>query len=50
MGIGKDRRALYDELVDQTDVELTRGMGRMFSGTSRTLSSSSVGLRDDGYL
>ena len=23
MGIGKDRRALYDELVDQTDVELT---------------------------
>ena len=26
MGIGKDRRALYDELVDQTDVELTRSM------------------------
>lgn len=41
MGIGKDRRALYDELVDQTDVELTRSMGRMFSGTSRMLSSLS---------
>lgn len=41
MGIGKDRRALYDELVDQADVELTRSMGRMFSGTSRMLSSLS---------
>ena len=41
MGIGKDRRALYDELVDQTDVELTRSRGRMFSGTSRMLSSLS---------
>lgn len=37
MGIGADRRALYDELVDQTDVELTRTKGRMFPGTSRML-------------
>lgn len=39
MGIGPDRRALYDELVDQSDVELTRTMGRMFPGTSRMLDS-----------
>ena len=38
MGIGPDRRALYDELIDQTDVELTRSMGRMFPGTSGMLS------------
>ena len=28
-------------MIDQTDVELTRSMGRMFSGTSRMLSSLS---------
>ena len=38
MGIGPDRRALYDELVDQTDVELTHTMGHMFPGTSRMFS------------
>ena len=37
MGIGPDRRELYDKLVDQNDVELTRTMGRMFPGTIRML-------------
>lgn len=37
MGIGPDRRALYDELVDQTDVELVHTVGRMFPGTDRVL-------------
>ena len=37
MGIGPDRRELYDRLVDQNDVELTRTMGRMFPGTIRML-------------
>ena len=39
MGIGPDRRALYDKLVDQTDVELTRAIGHMFPGTGRMLDS-----------
>ena len=42
MGIGPDRRALYDELVDQTDVELTRAIGHMFPGTGRMLESLSA--------
>ena len=33
MGIGPDRRELYDKLVDQNDVELMSTMGRMFPGT-----------------
>ena len=37
MGIGPDRRPLYDMLVDQTDVELVRTVGRMFPGTGRML-------------
>lgn len=37
MGIGADRRPLYDMLVDQTDVELVRTMGCMFPGTGRML-------------
>lgn len=37
MGIGPDRRPLYDMLVDQTDVELVRSVGRMFPGTGRML-------------
>lgn len=37
MGIGPDRRPLYDQLVDQTDVELVRTIGRMFPGTGRML-------------
>lgn len=35
MGIGPDRRELYDKLVDQNDVELMSTMGRMFPGTIR---------------
>ena len=37
MGIGPDRRPLYDMLVDQTDVELVRTVGRMFPGTGHML-------------
>lgn len=37
MGVGPDRRALYDQLIDQTDVELVRTIGRMFPGTGRML-------------
>ena len=37
MGIGPDRRPLYDMLVDQTDVELVRTVGRMFPCTGRML-------------
>ena len=37
MGIGPDRRELYDKLVDQNDVELMSTMGRMFPGTIRML-------------
>ena len=37
MGIGPDRRPLYDTLIDQTDVELVRTAGRMFPGTGRML-------------
>ena len=37
MGIGPDRRPLYDILVDQTDVELVRTVGRMFPGTGHML-------------
>lgn len=49
MGIGKDRRALYDELVDQTDVELTRSMGLHVFGHEPPCQQL-VGLRDDGYF
>lgn len=49
MGIGKDRRALYDELVDQIDVELTRSMGRMIF-RHEPHAQQLVGLRDDGYF
>lgn len=37
MGIGKDRRALYDRLLDETDVELVREMGRVYPGTHEML-------------
>ena len=37
MGVGPDRRPLYDMLVDQTEVELVRTVGRMFPGTGRML-------------
>ena len=37
MGIGADRRAEYDELIDQTEGELTHTLGRMFPGTERML-------------
>ena len=37
MGIGPERRALYDALVDQTDVELVHTVGRMFPGTANLL-------------
>lgn len=33
MGIGPDRRALYDRLVNEVDVELVGTMGKMFPGT-----------------
>lgn len=33
MGIGPDRRVLYDQLVDETDAQLVRTDGRMFPGT-----------------
>ena len=37
MGIGPDRRGMYDRLVDETDVELVRSIGRMFPGTEDML-------------
>lgn len=37
MGIGPDRRGMYDCLVDETDVELVRSIGRMFPGTEDML-------------
>lgn len=37
MGVGPERRALYDQLIDQTDVELVRTIGHMFPGTGRML-------------
>lgn len=37
MGVGPDRRPLYDMLVDQTEVELVRTVGRMFPGIGRML-------------
>ena len=37
MGIGADRRAEYDELIDQVEGELTHTLGRMFPGTERML-------------
>ena len=41
MGIGPDRRALYDHLVDETDVALVRTVGRMFPGTDAMLAALS---------
>ena len=41
MGIGPDRRALYDRLVDETDVALVRTVGRMFPGTDAMLAALS---------
>ena len=37
MGVGPDRRPLYDMLIDQTEEELVRTVGRMFPGTGRML-------------
>lgn len=37
MGIGADRRALYDRLVNEVDVELVGSMGKMFPGTENML-------------
>lgn len=37
MGIGPDRRALYDQLDDEICCGLVREMGRMFPGTARML-------------
>lgn len=39
MGIGPDRRPLYDELIDRTDVELVGTIGRMFPGTEEMLAA-----------
>ena len=41
MGVGPDRRALYDRLVDETDVALVRTVGRMFPGTDEMLAALS---------
>ena len=37
MGIGADRRAEYDELIERVEGELTRTLGRMFPGTEGML-------------
>ncbi len=37
MGIGPDRRALYDRLVNEVDVELVGSIGKMFPGTEDML-------------
>ena len=39
MGIGPDRRPLYNRLLDETDVELVRSAGRMFPGTAQMLAA-----------
>ena len=41
MGVGPDRRALYDRLVDETDVALVRTVGKMFPGTDAMLAALS---------
>lgn len=41
MGIGPDRRPLYDALIDRTDVELVAAIGRMFPGTAEMLAALS---------
>ena len=45
MGIGPDRRALYDRLVDETDAQLVRTDGRMFPGTAQRLASPALHAR-----
>ena len=37
MGIGPDRRPLYDELISQTDAELVRAIGSLFPGVEEML-------------
>ena len=39
MGLGPDRRPLYNRLLDETDVELVRSAGRMFPGTAQMLAA-----------
>ncbi|MDO5378529.1 MAG: HAD hydrolase-like protein [Clostridia bacterium] len=39
MGIGADRRPLYDALIDRTDVELVGTIGKMFPGTGEMLAA-----------
>ncbi len=45
MGIGPDRRALYDQLVDETDAQLVRTDGRMFPGTVDMLANLALHAR-----
>lgn len=37
MGVGADRRALYDQLVDETEMALVKTIGRVFPGVHEML-------------
>ena len=39
MGVGPDKRPLYDQLIAQTDAELVRSIGRLFPGVPQMLQS-----------
>lgn len=45
MGVGPDKRPLYDQLIAQTDAELVRAIGRLFPGVPEMLQALSPHAR-----